>query len=64
MDGYELVQAGTTSITGGQITIHAIARAVATCDHEATGQNRDASMQAFRQPVPDGWQVQYARTVD
>lgn len=43
---------------------HDVARAAATRDREAIGQNHAAAMQAFRAPVPDGWQAHYARTVE
>lgn len=64
MDSYPLIQTGTVTAVGGQITVHAVTCATATRDHAATGPTHDAAMQAFRSPVPNGWQAVLARTID
>ncbi len=60
LTAYELQQANTvTAKASGDITIRAVARSRETRDHEASGSNYDAAMQAFRNSVPDGWSVLY-----
>jgi len=53
---HDLVQTNTLSATAsGDITIRAVARPKDVRPHQATGPNRAAAMDAYRQGIPDGW---------
>lgn len=65
LTAYELQQANAVSSKAtGESTIRAVARSRATRPHEASGQSYDTAMRAFRERVPDRWQIQHATTVD
>ena len=54
----DLLQLNTVaSKATGESTVRAIARSRATRSHEASGPNYEAAAQAFRDSVPEGWQV-------
>ncbi|WIE81029.1 hypothetical protein [Curtobacterium sp. MCSS17_016] len=61
----ELLQANTvTAKASGDITIRATARSRDTRDHEASGANYAAAMNAFRSSVPDGFSILYITAAD
>ena len=54
----DLLQLNTVaSKATGESTVRAIARSRATRQHKASGPTYEAAAQAFRDTVPDGWQV-------
>jgi hypothetical protein len=62
---HELLQANTvTAKASGDITISATARSRATRDHEASGPNYAAALNAFRSSVPDGYSILYVTATD
>ncbi len=65
LDGFALQQTNALeSKATGETTIRATARSTATRPHEASGPDYDAALRAYRESVPEGWQVQHVWVVE